>query len=220
MSAENAKAGPHQGMPVLTAGQGVADAGAALILIHGRGATAESILELRSVLEFPDLAFLAPQAAGYTWYPYSFLAPLARNEPGLSSGLQAIEDTLRIVEDAGIPTNRTVIGGFSQGACLASEFVARNARQYGGLLVFSGGLIGPIGINRSYEGSLENTPVFIGCSDRDPHIPLERVRESTETLRAMGGDVTEKIYPDMGHTIARDEIEHAARIIERVLELR
>ncbi len=218
MNGDNSIIGPHQGMPVRSAGMPLSDAKAAVVLIHGRGATAESILELRTVLDFPELAFLSPQASGHTWYPYSFLAPLARNEPGLSSGLRAIAETLRTVEEAGVQTDKIIIGGFSQGACLASEFVARNARRYGGLLVFSGGLVGPIGINRSYEGSLEGTPIFIGCSDRDPHIPLERVRESTQTLRALGGSVTEKIYPDMAHTIVQDEIDHAARIIQDVLE--
>jgi len=209
-------AGPHRNAVVHTAGAAMEAAAAAVILIHGRGASAESILELKPLLDFPDVAFLAPQASGYTWYPYSFLAPLDRNEPGLSSGLQVIANAVARLDDARIPAERVIIGGFSQGACLASEFVARNARRYGGLIVFSGGLIGPLGMNRSYTGSLDGTPVFLGCSDRDPHIPLERVDETAEVLSSMGGSVVKQIYPDLGHTIIGDEIDHARRIIASV----
>ena len=138
-----------------------------MILVHGRGATAQSILELGQALDHPDFAYMAPQAADNTWYPYSFLSPLQRNEPGLSSGLEVIGGLVERAIDAGIEPDRIVIGGFSQGAWLAAEFVARNARRYGGLLVFSGGLIGPVGTERRYSGSLEGAPVFIGCSDRE-----------------------------------------------------
>jgi predicted esterase len=200
-----------------TAGASLDEANAAIILVHGRGASAESILQLRSAMDYPGVAYLAPQAYGNTWYPYSFLAPLARNEPELSSALRALADTVSLVEEAGIPVARIVIGGFSQGACLASEFVARHPRRYGGLLVFSGGLIGPIGMNRSYAGSLDETPVFLGCSDRDPHIPLERVDESETIFRSMGGHPTKKIYPNMGHTIVNDEIDHANRMVRAML---
>ena len=204
---------PHRDALVQTAGAAMEAAACAVILIHGRGASAESILELKPLLDFPDAVYLAPQASGYTWYPYSFLAPLDRNEPGLSSGLQLITDMVLRLDDTGIPAERVVIGGFSQGACLASEFVARNARRYGGLIVFSGGLIGPLGTNRSYTGSLDGTPVFLGCSDRDPHIPLERVNETADVLTSMGGSVVKQIYPDLGHTIIGDEIDHARQII-------
>jgi predicted esterase len=210
------KQGPHQGQQVYRSGQPLEEAHAAMVLVHGRGASAQSILELGHALHRPDFAYLAPQAAGHTWYPYSFLAPLARNEPGLASGLQAIGDLVAMIEDAGIPRTRIVIGGFSQGACLASEYVARNAGRYGGLLIFSGGLIGPLGMSRSYEGSLEDTPVFLGCSDRDFHIPLERVEESASVLSEMGGNVIKKIYPGMGHTIVQDEIDAAMRIVAEV----
>jgi predicted esterase len=206
-------AGPHRNAVVHSAGAAMEAAASAVILIHGRGASAESILELKPLLDFPDVVYLAPQASGYTWYPHSFLAPLDRNEPDLSSGLQVITDTVLRLEDAGMPAERVVIGGFSQGACLASEFVARNARRYGGLIVFSGGLIGPLGMDRSYAGSLDGTPVFLGCSDRDPHIPLERVDETADVLSSMGGSVVKQIYPDLGHTITGDEIDHARRII-------
>ena len=207
----------HQSQKVFTAGRPLAQARAAMILVHGRGAAAQSILELSTVLDHPDFAYLAPQAAHHTWYPYSFLAPLQRNEPGLSSGLQDIDDLVARVENAGIPAERIVLGGFSQGACLASEYVARHARRYGGLLVFSGGLIGPLGMTYAYPGSLDDTPVFLGCSNRDAHIPLERVEESAAVFTDLGGDVTKKIYPDMGHTIIQDEIDHAREIVDRVL---
>ena len=185
-----------------------------MILLHGRGATAVSILELASLLPHRQMAYLAPQAANQTWYPYSFLAPMAQNEPGLSSGLTAVSTLLTHIESAGIPASRVIIGGFSQGACLASEFVARNAQRFGGLLVFSGGVIGPPGTPRNYSGSLGGTPIFIGCSDVDFHIPVERVRETTAVLSQLGGHVTEKIYPNMGHTIIPDEIDHARQIVD------
>jgi predicted esterase len=208
---------PHQNQPVLTSGRPLAEADAALILVHGRGATAASILELADYLPHPEMAYLAPQASDYTWYPYSFLMPMPQNEPGISSGLQAIADLVAQVEAAGIPVERIVLGGFSQGACLASEFVARHARRYGGLLVFSGGLIGPPGTPRHYSGSLDGTPIFLGCSDRDAHIPLERVQESTAVFQQLGAQVTEKIYPAMGHTIIEDELAHAQLIVQSVM---
>lgn len=208
--------GPHQGQRVVTAGVPLADADAAMILVHGRGATAESILELADYLPHPGMAYLAPQAANHTWYPYSFLAPMAQNQPGLDSGLQVLADLVAEVEAAGIPAERIVIGGFSQGACLSSEFVARHARRYGGLLVFSGGVIGPPDTPRDYDGNLAGTPIFIGCSDRDMHIPKERVEETAVVLQSLGATVTKKIYPNMGHTIVQDEIDHAQAIVENV----
>ncbi len=209
--------GPHQGQQLFTAGKPLSEAQAAMVLVHGRGATASSILELSTVLSHPEFAYLAPQAAGNTWYPYSFLAPIPQNEPGISSGLQAIADVVEQISGAGIPPEKIVIGGFSQGACLASEFVARNARRYGGLLLFSGGVIGPPETPRNYPGSLEGTPVFLGCSDVDFHIPLERVNETAAIFTQMDGVVTKKIYPNMGHTIIQDEIDHALPIIFGVL---
>jgi predicted esterase len=208
--------GPHQGQPVHTAGKPLETAAAALILVHGRGATAVNILELAELLPHPNMAYLAPQAANNTWYPFSFLAPIANNEPHLSSALQLLGDLVTQVEAAGVPADRIVIGGFSQGACLASEFVARSARRYGGLLAFSGGVIGPPGTPRDYPGKLDGAPVFIGCSDVDPHIPLARVQETAELFTRMGAQVTQKIYPGMGHTIIQDEIDHALQIVARV----
>ncbi len=207
--------GPHQGQLLLQQGKPLNEVKAAMILVHGRGATAQSILELATVLPHPEMAYVAPQAQGNTWYPYSFLAPI-ENQPGLDSGLQAVADAVAQVEAAGIPTDKIIIGGFSQGACLASEFVARNARRYGGLLVFSGGLIGPPGTPRNYDGSLDGTPVFIGCSDVDFHIPVERVEETAVTLTNLGAIVNKKIYPNMGHTIIQDEIDEAQKIVKNL----
>lgn len=209
--------GPHQGQQVFTAGKPLAEAQAVMILIHGRGATAVSILELANELYQPEFAYLAPQAAGGTWYPYSFLAPMTQNEPGLSSGLQVMTDLISQVEHVGIPAKKIVLAGFSQGACLASEFVARNARRYGGLLAFSGGLIGPPGTPRDYAGSLAGTPVFLGCSDVDFHVPLERVEETAVTLTHLGAEVNKQIYPNMPHTIVPDEIDHANQILQTIL---
>jgi phospholipase/carboxylesterase len=205
--------GPHQGQPIVAAGRPLSEATAAMVMVHGRGATAESILELARELEAPDLAYLAPQAAGYTWYPYSFLAPMHANEPGLSSGLARIGEVLAYLTDAGIPPERTILLGFSQGACLTLELAARNTRRYGGIAGLSGGLIGPPGTPRNYEGSLAGTPVFLGCSDRDPHIPRERVDETAEVLRGLGAEVSERIYPAMGHTVNEDELEFVRRMV-------
>lgn len=199
--------GPHKGQPVLVVGEPLESARAAMILMHGRGASAEDILTLVPELDQGGFAYLAPQAAGYTWYPYSFLAPLSSNEPWLSSALAVIASLLRQLTDAGIPPERTILLGFSQGACLSLEFAARNARRYGGVAGLSGGLIGPDGTPRNYTGSLAGTPVFLGCSDVDFHIPKERVLHSAEVLRGLGGDVTARLYPGMGHMVNDDEIQ-------------
>jgi predicted esterase len=217
MKTQSQKAGPHQGQPVYTTGKSLDEAKAAMILVHGRGATAPSILELAQELPHPEFAYLAPQAANNTWYPYSFLEPMDRNEPGLTSGLQVISELIAQVEAAGIPAERIVLAGFSQGACLASEFAARHARRYGGLLAFSGGLIGPPGTPRDYAGSLANTPVFLGCSDVDFHIPLGRVEETAVTFTHLGANVKKQIYPGMDHTIVQDELEHANNIVQAVI---
>jgi phospholipase/carboxylesterase len=198
---------------VLAAGTPLGKATAAMILVHGRGAPAEDILSLGRELERPDLAYLAPQAEGYSWYPYSFMAPMERNEPGLSNGLALLSHLLERLEGDGIPPERTVLLGFSQGACLSLEFAARNAKRYAGVVGLSGGLIGPPGTPRDYPGSLADTPVFLGCSDRDPHIPLERVKETTEILTRMGAKVTERIYPAMGHTVNEDELKHVRGLL-------
>jgi predicted esterase len=209
--------GPHQNQPVFAAGKALGQAEAALILVHGRGATAESILTLGNELYHDDFTYLAPQAAGNTWYPYSFMAPIADNEPGITSALVAVGQAIIQVVNAGIPHNRIILGGFSQGACVALEFLARNARRYGGVLGFSGGLIGPDGMPREYDGDLNGTPVFLGCSDVDFHIPKERVELTAEILHKLGGDVTMRLYPGMGHTINQDEIDFGRQMVANLL---
>jgi predicted esterase len=186
-------------------------------MIHGRGASAESILTLAPALQAEGVAYLAPQAGGGTWYPYGFMSPMQQNEPGISSGMRAIARAVARAEAAGVPSERTVLLGFSQGACLASEYVARNAQRYGGLAVLSGGLIGPEGTSRDYAGSLDGTPVFLGCSDIDGHIPAPRVRESAEVLRRLGGDVDVRLYPGMGHLVNDDEISAVRTILQTIV---
>lgn len=207
----------HQGLPVYSAGKPLAEARGALVLLHGRGASAHSILNLERFLSLSELAYLAPQAADNTWWPARFLDPLELNEAWLSSALQVVDDLVQRILEAGIPPGRIFLGGFSQGAILATEYVARHARRYGGLFVLSGGLFGPPGTPRNYPGDLEGTPVFIGCSDVDPHIPLWRVEETASVLAQSGGTVIKKIYPGMGHLINEDEIQAVQQIIDTAL---
>jgi predicted esterase len=199
---------------VLTSGAPLDRARGAVVLVHGRGGTARDILSLADALEGPDLAWLAPQAPGNTWYPQSFLAPIAQNEPALSHGLATVGAVITAVADGGIPAERVVLIGFSQGGCLALEYAARSARRYGGVAGLSAALIGPPGTPRDYGGSLAGTPVFLGCGDVDGHIPLWRVQESTRVLRGLGAEVTERIYPGMGHTINDDEVAHVRRMLQ------
>lgn len=208
--------GPHQKNSPATKGTARDEADAAMILIHGRGATAESILMLTDEFGENNLHYAAPQAYQFQWYPHSFLAPTERNEPGLSSGIQAIFDIVSDLEEAGIPKEKIILLGFSQGACLATEFVARHPARYGGLAALSGGLIGETVSAENYSGSLEGTPYFLGCSDIDPHIPVERVHESAEIMKGLGADVTKQIYAGMGHTVNRDEIQHVQNMIKTV----
>ncbi len=204
---------PHAGQPVLAYGAGVDKAKAAdlaiaaMILVHGRGASAEDILSLAEELPQPGFAFLAPQAAGNTWYPQRFTAPLSANQPWLDSALEAIGRVVSRVAAAGIPPERTYLLGFSQGACLALEYAARNARRYGGIAGLSGGLIGPQVDPTRYPAGLAGTPVFLGCSDIDPHIPKERVIETARLLERLGGVVDMRLYPGMGHTVNDDEVK-------------
>jgi phospholipase/carboxylesterase len=201
---------------VIRAGTPIGAARAAMVLVHGRGASAESMLALANAFAAPDMAYIAPQAPSGSWYPYSFMAPTMLNEPYLSNALSTLANVVDDLGQQGIPAQRIVLLGFSQGACLALEFAARNARRYGGVVGLSGGLIGPEGTPRDYTGALAGTPVFLGCSDVDSHIPLARVHESTNVLRALGGNVTEKIYPGMGHTVVQDEIDHVENILRRI----
>src|SRR6202166_4385864 len=212
-------AGPHAGHPVAAAGRPPAEATAAVILVHGRGATAEDILTLVPELDRPDLAYPAPQAARSRWYPDGFMAPLEQSEPGLSSGLAVLGELLAALASAGIGPERTMLLGFSQGACLALEFAARAARtvhRFGAVVGLSGGLIGPAGTPREYAGSLDGTPVLVGCSDRDTHIPLPRVRETARVMADLGARVSEQIYPGMGHAINADEIERVRLLLDRL----
>ena len=208
---------PHHGRQVLTAGAVLSQARAAMVLLHGRGGSAADILSLVEYLDQPGFAYVAPEASGNTWYPHSFLAPLASNEPYLSSALAVVDGVLGDLGAAELPPERTILLGFSQGACLALEYAARHARRYGGVVGLSGGLIGPDGTPRDYPGSLAGTPVFLGCSDIDPHIPKARVDLTAEVLRRLGGDVTERIYPGMGHTINEDEIAVVREIMAGLL---
>ena len=222
---------PHGDEPLVTAGTPVEAADAAVVLVHGRGATARSIVGFGEEVagdgdvETSGLSLLAPQAAANTWYPNSFLAPVADNEPGRSSGLRAVDDAVDAAADAGIPTERVVVAGFSQGACLASEFVARHPTRYGGLAVLSGGLIGESvdvddyvshaadAVDGDAAEALAGTPAFLGCSDVDPHIPEERVHETSAVLEALGADVDERIYEGMGHGINEDETGAVAALV-------
>lgn len=189
-----------------------------MILLHGRGANAQSILSLADELQAPEFVYLAPQAAGDTWYPYRFLEPLERNEPYLSSALGTVGDVIAQLGEHGISPERIILLGFSQGACLALEYAARNARRYGGVVGLSGGLIGPDDAPRNYPGSLEGTPVFLGCSTTDSHIPMQRVLESARILRGLGGAVTERLYPNMGHTINDDEIAFVREMMRALVQ--
>jgi predicted esterase len=185
-----------------------------MILLHGRGATAANILGLAKQFGRPEIAYLAPQAAGNTWYPRTFLAPLEENEPGLSSALRVITDLLEEIGKHELPAEKTLLAGFSQGACLALEFAARHPRRYGALIGLSGGLIGPPGTPREYSGSLDGTPVFLGCGDQDSHIPLERVEETSQVLHGLHALVTGRIYPGMGHAINEDELAFVQQLLE------
>jgi predicted esterase len=206
--------GPHRGQSILMQGTNLSKAQIAVLMIHGRGATARSILELESAINLPGIAYVAPQAANNTWYPYPFLAPLQDNEPHLSSALAAVSATLETVLTAGVPLERVALLGFSQGACLAAEFAARHAQRYGAIFILSGGLIGPPGTPRNYSGAFQRTPVFVGCSDVDSHIPLARVQETTSVFMQLGAEVNEQIYPGMGHTINNDELQHIVEALD------
>lgn len=198
---------------IVTAGKKISEAKKALIMVHGRGGSAEDILSLANHLEVKDFALLAPQANQHTWYPNSFLAPPQTNEPGLSTALQVLNELIQDIEKEGITKENIYFLGFSQGACLALEFVTRHAARYGGVIAFTGGLIGDKIYRENYKGDFQNTPVFIGTSDPDPHVPVQRVYASVNILKEMNADVTEKVYTNMGHTIIEDELRYANDIL-------
>ena len=208
---------PHQGQPVRMAGEPLDRARAAMLMIHGRGASAEDILSLADEFGQPGFAYLAPQAADHTWYPNRFLAALEENEPWLSSALALVGDVLAQIVHAGIPPERIMLLGFSQGACLALEFAARNAKRYGGLVGLSGALIGPDDTPREYKGSLAGMPVFLGCSLEDFHVPKERVDQTAEALRKLDGQVTERLYPNLDHSVNRDEIDFVRGMMQLLM---
>lgn len=209
--------GPHQDQQLVTGETTLSEASAAAVLVHGRGATARSIIQMGAEFQQEGLALLAPQAARNTWYPNSFLSPVEQNEPGRTSGLQAIEDAITEAAEAGIPTDRVLVIGFSQGACLASEFVARNPKRYGGLVALSGGLIGETIDESEHGGDIEGTPVFLGCSDVDPHIPRERVDITASVFERLNGDVEKRIYEGMGHSVNEDELEYVASLVANLV---
>ena len=197
---------PHAGQPLATAGAPLGKSPVALIMVHGRNAAPANILSLVPSFGRPDLTYLAPAAAGGTWYPLSFMAETEKNEPGLSSGLWVLDQLVRHVVDSGVRKDRIVLLGFSQGACLSAEFAASHADRYGGVVLYSGGLIGPPGTTWNYSGSFGGTPVFLGCSDVDAHVPETRVDESAAVFQRMAATVTERIYPGMGHLVNDEEI--------------
>ena len=204
---------PHRDQPVLTQGAGLASAAAAVILLHGRGASAEDIMGLASEMYDKRFAYLAPQAAGNAWYPSSFMAPIEQNEPWLSSALAKVGTIVQRAVDAGLARDRIFVCGFSQGACLSSEFVARNPARYGGLIAFTGGLIGPPGADLHHDGDLGGMPALFSSGDPDPHVPWSRVLESAQQFTAMGAAVETQRYPGRPHTVFPQEIKSARDLI-------
>ena len=198
---------------VVSAGKPLSEADSAIIMIHGRGADAAGILSMAAYLPVKDFAQLAPQATNHTWYPYSFMAPVEENEPWLSSAIQLLDEVVNDVVNAGIKKEKLFFLGFSQGACLTLEYTARRANRYGGVIAFTGGLIGADIDTGNYNGDFNQTPVFIGSSDPDPHVPASRVLASAAILRNMNAAVTDKIYKGMGHTISEDEIQQVKKLM-------
>lgn len=204
----------HQEQPIKKAGADLENSEAIMIMLHGRNADADDILSLSEHFQKTNIHFVAPQAKDFSWYPYSFMEDTTRNEPGLSSGLQLIKDlVIKYMED-GFNVNQIYLLGFSQGACLTLEFAARNPAGYGGIFGLSGGLIGPNINNGLYNGDFNGCPIFMGCSDRDPHIPAERVRESDLVFKRMHANVTTKLYPGMPHTIVQEEIDIVKNLLK------
>jgi len=217
MDSDGTLDGPHQGQPLVTGGTDPAEAAAAVVLVHGRGATAQSILKMAETFHRSGVALLAPQAANGTWYPRPFLERVELNEPGRTSGLRAVADAIETATGAGVPLEKVLVLGFSQGGCLASEYVVRNPRRYGGAVAFSGGLIGQEIDPAAFEGDLEGTPYFVGCSDSDPHIPVERVEVTAEVFARLNADVEKRVYEGMGHGVNDDEREYVDEVVADLL---
>lgn len=209
----------HAAQPVLAAGESLDAARGAMIMIHGRGANAPDILGLARLVDRPGMAYLAPDAAGHVWYQSPFMSPGVRQDPGLPSALGVIQRLMAAAGEAGLPPERVALLGFSQGACLALEFAARNPRRYGAIIALSGGLIGERIAAADYSGSLDGTPVFLGCSDVDPFIPLQRVQDTAAIMGGLGAAVTLRIYPNAAHTIVNDEIDHIRAILDKMLAI-
>jgi predicted esterase len=208
----------HKNQPVIHYGALLDEAKAAMIMIHGRGASAQDILSLAYEIDNDEVAYIAPQAKDNTWYPYSFLTPIERNEPDLSSGLSVIDSIVNMVLQKGFTSEQIYLLGFSQGACLGLEYAARNPRAYGGIFGLSGGLIGETLNQNNYLGNLEGTEVFLGCSDIDPHIPIHRVNETEMIFKSLGANVTKRIYKGMAHTVNQDEIQFIKSLIQVKIE--
>lgn len=207
---------PHQNQPLERSGASLEDAAVAMVLVHGRGARARGMLDLAREVRHDDVTYLAPQARDGSWYPQSFLAPLEVNEPHLTSALRAVGDAIETAVDGGVPRERVVLLGFSQGACLATEYGARTASRFGGVVAYAGGLIGAEVEPERYGGSMDGTPVFFGCGDLDPHIPVERVHDSAAVFEDLAADVTVRIYEGVGHTVLADELEYTRELLEAV----
>jgi predicted esterase len=207
---------PHAGQPLETSGQPLGSSHALMIMIHGRNAAPKNILDLIDLFDQPTFSYVAPAAAGHTWYPHSFMADLNANEPGLSSGLWVLEQLVDNAMGKGIQKQHIVLLGFSQGACLTAEFAVRHADRFGGIIVYSGGLIGPEGTTWDYPGSFGGTPIFLGCSDSDAHVPKTRVDESAKVFQRMGANVTKRIYRGMGHLVNDDEILFARTLMRDI----
>jgi phospholipase/carboxylesterase len=208
---------PHAGQPVVQAGTPLGESHCAMVMVHGRNAGPRNILDLGPVLDRPGFTYLAPAAAGSTWYPYSFMADPESNEPWLSSALAVLRELVEEVVSRGVRREHLILLGFSQGACLAGEFAVRHPDRYGGVVLYSGGLIGPPETTWNHPGSFAGTPVFLGCSDVDAHVPKTRVDESAAVFEEMGATVTKRIYPGMGHLVNEDEIAFTQGLMDAVL---
>ena len=209
---------PHSGQRIVTMGAPVGQGKGVVVMVHGRGAAPENILDLVPRLDRPEFSYVAPAAANNSWYPYSFLADTANNEPWLSSALVMLKALVEDIVSNGMPRSRILLLGFSQGACLTCEFAVRNAARYGGVIAYTGGLIGPPGTTWDYNGSFEDTPVFLGSSDVDSHVPKSRVDESAAVFTRMGAAVIERIYPGMGHIVNDDEISFTQRLLDTLIQ--